>query len=88
MKQTWRWFGPPDRTLIDDILQEEKKRRDQGREDWNIPMRPEHGMDILDDLKRGGQPGYPSVGRLKGMAELRGVITALYHQSLNSESGS
>ena len=74
--------------LIKAILQEEKKRRDQGREDWNIPMRPDHGMDILDDLKRGGQPGYPSVGRLKGMAELRGVITALSHQSLNSESGS
>lgn len=74
--------------LIKAILLEEKKRRTQGRKDWSIPMRPDHGMDILDDLKRRGQPGYPSVGRLKGMAELRGVITALSHQDLNLKAES
>ena len=71
--------------LIKAILLEEKKRRTEGRKDWNIPMRPDHGMDILDDLTRSGQPGYPSIGRLKGMAELRGVITALSHQDLNTD---
>jgi len=33
----------------------------------------------LDDIGRGGQPGYPAIGRLKGLAELRGVEMALAH---------
>jgi mannonate dehydratase len=40
-------------------------------------MRPDHGQDILDDLRRGAQAGYPAIGRLKGLAELRGVERAL-----------
>lgn len=63
--------------LIDAILDEEKKRKSQGRKDWNIPMRPDHGQDILDDLNRKSQPGYPAIGRLKGLAELRGIEAAL-----------
>jgi len=61
------------------LLAEEKRRRAEGRADWEIPMRPDHGQDILDDLKRGAQPGYPAIGRLKGLAELRGVMMALNH---------
>lgn len=68
------------------ILMEEKSRRRQGRKDWNIPVRPDHGMDILDDLKRSGQPGYPSIGRLKGLAELRGLIKALSYEETDKES--
>ena len=47
------------------------------REDAEIPMRPDHGHDILTDIGAGAQPGYPAVGRLKGLAELRGVMAAL-----------
>jgi len=65
--------------VIAAILAEERRRRAEGRADWNIPMRPDHGQDILDDLGRKGQPGYPTIGRLKGLAELRGVMTALSH---------
>jgi mannonate dehydratase len=65
--------------LIAAILTEEARRQREGREDAQIPMRPDHGQDILDDLGRRAQPGYPTIGRLKGLAELRGVITALSH---------
>ena len=66
--------------LIAAILTEEARRKREGRADAQIPMRPDHGQDILDDLSRRAQPGYPTIGRLKGLAELRGVITALSHR--------
>lgn len=65
--------------MIAAILAEERRRKSTGRKDWQIPFRPDHGQDILDDLGRRGQPGYPSIGRLKGLAELRGIMTALEH---------
>ncbi|WP_187429525.1 Mannonate dehydratase [Roseobacter fucihabitans] len=63
--------------LVEAVLKEEARRKASGRADWSIPFRPDHGQDILDDLNRRAQPGYPSIGRLKGLAELRGVIAAL-----------
>jgi len=63
--------------LIAAILREEARRRAEGRADAEIPMRPDHGQEIIDDLGRGGQPGYPIIGRLRGLAELRGVERAL-----------
>jgi mannonate dehydratase len=65
--------------LIAAIVREEKRRKADGRSDHTIPMRPDHGQDILDDLGRRSQPGYPTIGRMKGLAELRGVMTALEH---------
>ncbi|MDA7430940.1 mannonate dehydratase [Primorskyibacter aestuariivivens] len=65
--------------LVAACLREEARRKSEGREDWSIPFRPNHGQDILDDLGRKAQPGYPSIGRLKGLAELRGVIAGLRH---------
>ncbi|WP_422075472.1 mannonate dehydratase [Tranquillimonas rosea] len=62
------------------ILREEARRRGAGRADASIPFRPDHGQDILDDKSRKAQPGYPAIGRLKGLAELRGVIAALSHR--------
>ena len=43
-----------------------------------LPFRPDHGHRILDDLTRsGGAPGYPAIGRLRGLAEIRGILHAL-----------
>lgn len=44
-----------------------------------IPFRPDHGHDLLSDAERGTHPGYPLIGRLRGLAELRGVIRAVSH---------
>lgn len=69
--------------LIAAIVAEEARRKAEGRADHQIPMRPDHGQDIIDDLNRRGQPGYPTIGRLKGLAELRGIMTALTHSSVS-----
>lgn len=62
--------------MVQAIVAEEKRRKNAGRADWSIPMRPDHGQDILDDIGRQAQPGYPAIGRLKGLAELRGLYRA------------
>ncbi|WP_110655179.1 mannonate dehydratase [Salinicola halimionae] len=61
--------------VIGALVQEQRRRQ---REDGNrLPMRPDHGHHLLDDLTRDSRPGYPLIGRLKGLAELRGVELAV-----------
>lgn len=57
--------------LIDELLEVESRNGD------NIPFRPDHGHDLLSDVGSDAHPGYPLIGRLRGLAELRGVIKAL-----------
>jgi len=62
--------------VIKAILTEEQKRQRAGNL-RPIPMRPDHGHQMLDDLHKKTNPGYSAIGRLRGLAELRGVERAL-----------
>ncbi|EPJ9469014.1 TPA: mannonate dehydratase [Citrobacter freundii] len=62
--------------VIKAILEEENRRKVAGHED-PIPMRPDHGHQMLDDLHKKTNPGYSAIGRLKGLAEIRGVELAI-----------
>lgn len=62
--------------VVKAILTEEQRRQQAG-DLRPIPMRPDHGHQMLDDLKKKTNPGYSAIGRLKGLAEVRGVELAL-----------
>ncbi len=65
--------------LASALLAEEARRRDVGRADHQVPFRPDHGHEIAFDRERDNVPGYPLIGRLRGLAEIRGVLRALEH---------
>ena len=61
--------------LVKAICDEQIRRKNEGRSDWRIPFRPDHGADIMDDLQKqpNPNPGYGGLGRMRGMAALRGL---------------
>ncbi|HET6560179.1 MAG TPA: mannonate dehydratase [Prolixibacteraceae bacterium] len=63
--------------IIKALLKEQKQRKDSGRKDYRIPFRPDHGVKMLDDYNRSANPGYPLIGRLKGLAEISGMQMAI-----------
>ena len=62
----WRWSGS--------LLEEQRRRRDAGDPRWRIPMRPDHGHELLDDVGKPTHPGLSGGRAPQGLAELRGVI--------------
>ena len=69
-------------SIVTAVLKEEKRRAAAGMLDAVIPMRPDHGHQMLDDLNKTTNPGYSGIGRLRGLAEIRGLAYGIF-RSLN-----
>ena len=64
-------------SIVYAIIKEEQKRKKEVFTDWEIPMRPDHGHQMLDDLNKKTNPGYSAIGRLRGLSEIRGLALGI-----------
>ena len=70
--------------VLKTIVVEEERRKQEGRNDFSIPVRPDHGNQMLGDIGQPNNPGYSLYGRMKGLAEIRGLELGIRRSILNS----
>jgi mannonate dehydratase len=75
--------------VVRTLLHEQDRRRAEGRADWQLAFRPDHGHTMMDDLLKppGVTPGYSCIGRMRGLAELRGLMLGLRYSEADVAEG-
>lgn len=71
--------------VLKTLVEEEEKRKIEGREDTLIPVRPDHGNQMFGDLGQKNNPGYSLYGRMKGLAEIRGMEMAVRKMQIQQQ---
>jgi mannonate dehydratase len=66
-------------SIMSELLREQTRRRREGRGDWQLAFRPDHGHVMMHELGQSAEitPGYTAIGRMRGLAELRGLMIGL-----------
>lgn len=73
--------------VILELVNLERRRKEEGRSDYIIPMRPDHGHLLYGDRNKKSNPGYSGIGRLKGLAEIRGLEYGIRHMGSKAVVG-
>lgn len=63
--------------VVKELVKEGKRRKKENGENWKVPVRPDHGHQILDDLGKENYPGYSLYGRMKNLAEIKGLTQGI-----------
>lgn len=63
--------------VVKELVKEGKRRMNETGEEWLVPIRPDHGHQILEDVGKDNYPGYSLYGRMKNLAEIKGLTLGI-----------